>query len=127
MATDLTSPADVHRFWFGALDAHGVADPAHRRRWFLQDDAFDQEIRERFEATLLAARDDLLKDWLEDRSGWLPYLILCDQFPRNLYRGSGEAFAWDERARAAARHGLEQGWHRHLGIDEQAFAYLPFE
>lgn len=121
------APEEVLRFWFGSLDEHGLADDAHRQRWFLRSDEFDGQIRSQFEPWLAAAARGQLDSWLQGPRDWLAYLILCDQFPRNLYRGSARAFAWDEQARTAARQGISQGWHLQLGADEQAFAYLPFE
>lgn len=121
------SPAAVLQFWFGPLDEHGMAQPAQRQRWFQRDDDFDEQIRSQFEPWLAAAAQGQLDLWLQDPKGWLAFLILCDQFPRNLYRGSAQAFAWDERSRTAARAGINQRRHLQLGIDEQAFAFLPFE
>lgn len=123
----IVTPAAIHQFWFGTLNSAGLADAEHRQRWFSIDAEFDQQIAREFGATFAAARQGALQDWWDASAGWLSYLLLCDQFPRNIFRGSADAFAGDALALAAARVGLERGHHHALTLDEQAFAYLPFE
>ena len=57
----------------------------------------------------------------------LALVILLDQFPRNMFRGTGRAFAADALARAAAQTIVGRGWDRKMSTDERSFAYLPFE
>lgn len=120
------APEPVLHFWFGAL-AGGFADAALRRRWFKADDAFDEAIRDRFTPLQRRAEAGELDAWLTSPRGSLAYVLLTDQFPRNLYRGSARAFACDPLARAAAARGIRQGFDEALGFDERAFYYLPFE
>jgi uncharacterized protein (DUF924 family) len=54
-------------------------------------------------------------------------VLTGDQLPRNLFRGTQKAFAFDNLAHAAARTAVDKGWHRQLASDERAFLYLPFE
>ncbi len=76
---------DVIGFWY-ALGS---------KRWFRKDEALDAEIRERFEAVHLSASRGELDAWGESAVGALALMLLLDQFPRNLYRGSPHAFATD--------------------------------
>ena len=113
----MTAPQDVVAFW-------REAGPA---KWFAKDDGFDASIRDGFLDTHFAAASGDLADWQETAEGTLALLILFDQFPRNLFRGSGHAFATDGLARAIARKALEQGFDRAVEPKLRPFVYLPFE
>jgi uncharacterized protein (DUF924 family) len=100
----------------------------YRPIWFQKNDAFDAEIRDRFGALIRPAREGALDSWAETPTGALALLILLDQFPRNVLRGSAEAFASDAHARAIARVAvLEERFDLKLGSYEKPFVYLPFE
>lgn len=122
----IANPKDVHAFWFGALDAHGLADDSQRRRWFARSDAFDKAIATQFTDTVAAASRGELRHWCQSPKDWVSYLIVCDQFPRNLWRNQAKAFELDTAARQAARDGLRTNHHRSLGLDEQSFCFMPF-
>ncbi len=108
--------ADINSFW-------RQAGPS---RWFKKDSAFDADICVRFyEAHEAAARGEYA-GWLEHPEGALALLILLDQFPRNLFRGSAHAFATDAMALSAARTALRLGHDAHCGIDMKQFFYMPF-
>jgi uncharacterized protein (DUF924 family) len=68
-----------------------------------------------------------LKHWKLSASGTLALILVCDQFPRNVYRATPRAFALDPRAQALARDGVALGIDRELTIIERSFFYLPFE
>ncbi|MFK7915754.1 MAG: DUF924 family protein [Pseudomonadales bacterium] len=123
---EIAHPADVHQFWFGELDAQGIARDSQRRSWFLRNDDFDRAIATQFAQTVAAAERGELDHWCKIPKDWVCYLIVCDQFPRNLRRGNAAAFALDSRARQAARDGLHAQHHRQLGLDEQSFCFMPF-
>ncbi len=118
---------DVLAYWFGTgtTDAEIVAEKAGL--WFRKSDEVDNEIRERFGPYVEAARSGRLEDWTETPCGALALVIVCDQFPRNIYRGSGDAFALDARARALTRRLLDTNTHRELRRIERVFVYLPLE
>lgn len=113
-----------------AILAHWFADGRNtpRKAWFLRDDGFDAGIRERFGALLDPARQGALDAWAETPAGALALLLVLDQFPRNLHRGTAEAFASDAHARAIARQAVLLRRHdRVLTPTERVFLYLPFE
>lgn len=112
----IAAPDDVLSFW---LDEKKPSD------WYRSDDALDQEIRDRFEATWSDAMQGKFGLWLTYPSGALAYIILMDQFSRNMFRDSGKAFASDKAALAAAKVAIDRGWD--LRIDEPArqFFYMP--
>src|SRR5258706_7507385 len=112
---------DVLRFWFGEGAEHGN----RHRRWFEKTDACDAEIRSRFERLHYTLSSN--RDWLDDARACLARIVVLDQFPRNMFRGTARAFATDALALEAARLAVERGWDRAMLQVEQLFAYLPFE
>jgi uncharacterized protein (DUF924 family) len=112
---------EVLRFWFGEGAEYGKA----HKRWFVKNAAFDAEIRGRF--AQLHERLARNHEWLDDPRGCLARIIVLDQFPRNMYRGSVRAFSSDALALEAAKHMVAKGWDRSLLPVEKQFVYLPFE
>lgn len=118
---------EIHAFWFGGLDEAGRPEPDRPGRWFKADAAFDAEIRARFEADLLNAAAGH-PGWPEHTPrGALALILLFDQFPRNIYRGTPRAFRFDEHARAVLERCLEAGRIDALWPIERAFAWMPLE
>jgi uncharacterized protein (DUF924 family) len=118
-----TTSDDVLSFWFGAPDP--VQTP--REQWFRKSPAFDDEIRHRFLATHAAAVAGRLDAWQQAPRSALALVIVLDQFSRNLFRDTPEAFSADPKALAIARRMVETGWDRQLTPLERGFVYLPFE
>ncbi len=119
------SPDSVLDFWFGN-PPEGVT-PARRKLWFGKDAATDALIRQRFADLLAQARQGLLWHWVGEARPCLAFVIVTDQFPRNLFRGTPDAFATDPLALAAARRALALGFDQRVQPVERAFFYLPFE
>lgn len=112
-------------FWFGELDADGMPAADAMRRWFESDPGFDVEVRERFAADL--QRSDSLHELEAEPAGALALVVLTDQFPRNIHRGTPRAFAFDERARGVTRRAIETGHELELRPIERVFLYMPLE
>lgn len=112
-------------FWFGGGDDSFLSVP--RSAWFKKDEVFDGIIRERFLDAWRQARAGELPAEAGDARRGLAWLILTDQFPRNLFRGSAEAFATDGQALALAREMVARGLDRQLPHIARTFVYLPFE
>ncbi|MCB1388922.1 MAG: DUF924 domain-containing protein [Rhodobacteraceae bacterium] len=93
--------------------------------WYAGGEALDREIRSRFEGDWNTAAQGGNSDWMHCPEGMLAYLILTDQFPRNMFRGSGKAFSTDPLARRVAHYAWQNG--ADLRIDEpiRQFFYLP--
>jgi len=113
--TDVT-PAEVTAFWLGAGEA----------AWYKQDAAFDAEIRDRFLPAWQAALGGGLQDWAIDAEGALGFIILTDQFPRNMFRGDARSFATDDLAKSVSCRAIERGWDMRTSEPERQFFYLPF-
>ncbi len=116
----MITAADVLDFWF----ADGPGTP--RAVWFQKNDSFDAACAT-FAPAHAAAKRGELDHWLETAEGGLALLILLDQLSRNLHRGSAEAFAADERARAVAGSMVARGLDTALPPVQRMFVYLPFE
>ena len=113
---------EILDFWF----ADGP--DTFREAWFRRDEAFDADIRARFGPLVRPAREGALDAWAATPEGALALLILLDQFPRNLFRDSPEAFASDGHALALARRVVLAGrMDLALAPTQRVFLYLPFE
>jgi uncharacterized protein (DUF924 family) len=118
--------ARVLEFWFGTM-TDGLADVAARQRWFAGGREFDASCAAQFTTLLEAAAADRLSHWSTTPRGRLAFILVTDQFSRQIHRGSARAFATDARALACAKDGVAVGHDRGLGPDERSFFYLPFE
>ena len=116
---------DVLDFWFGAPDSPEYGKP--REAWFRKSDEFDETIRARFLDLHRIAADGGLRGWQAAPDALLALIVVLDQFSRNLYRGSGRAFAVDARALVAAELAVSRGYDRALAPVQRWFVYLPFE
>jgi uncharacterized protein (DUF924 family) len=96
-------------------------------KWFGKSDAFDAELRERFEGLHFAASRGELSHWAETAEGSLALLILLDQVPRNIFRGSAHSYATDPLARSIADAAIKLGQDMELEAALRPFFYLPFE
>ncbi len=117
---------DIHRYWFGELTAPTERTPDKAGMWFAQSDETDAHIRDTYGRYLDAAA---AIDWdlgALSREEQVGLIVLLDQFPRNIYRTTGEAFAYDAKARAIARKLLADGLDRYW-MHERFFMPLPFE
>ena len=114
--TPLATPAQVLGFWFGAGS----------EKWFSRDDAFDAAIREQFLPTYEAAAAGRLADWEATPESALALILVLDQFPRNMFRGSPRTFAADALALAVAKRAVAQGFDQKLELPKRNFFYMPF-
>jgi len=118
---------DVFDFWFGAaLDGPQQAI-TRSKIWFSYDAEFDAEIERRFGTLPQRALAGELDDWSRAPAAALARIIVLDQFPRNLYRDSARAFAFDTVAAHAAGAAVDAGFHLALDPRVAVFMLLPFE
>ncbi|MFT3763610.1 MAG: DUF924 family protein [Pseudoxanthomonas sp.] len=110
-----------------AAEITGFWREAGQAKWFGGGDAFDAECRSRFLEDHHAAARREREDWMASTEGALALLILLDQIPRNVFRGSGHAFATDPLARHYAEQAIAAGFDRQAPADLRLFFYLPFE
>jgi uncharacterized protein (DUF924 family) len=113
---DDISPSGILAFW----------RKAGRERWYARDEAFDAKIRRRFLALWHKAAAGELTAWEASDDGALALVILLDQFPRNMFRGTPQAFASDALARDVARRTIHRGSDRRIDPALLEFLYMPF-
>ena len=116
---------DVLDFWFGELNELGVSSPEHRKRWWTKSTAFDEALGAQFlgdyEAIVAGDRDG----WRNTARGTLAYIIVLDQFSRNMFRGTPKMFVADELAREACYEGLDAGFDDELCPSPNLLAKSP--
>lgn len=114
--TAIKTAADVLAFW----------KEAGPDKWYKKDETFDRAIRDNFIGTYEAAAAGGLSAWQNAPDSALALVIVLDQFPRNMFRGSARAFAADALAREVADAAISHGFDRQVDRDLRAFFYLPF-
>jgi uncharacterized protein (DUF924 family) len=112
----MASAAEIVRFW----------RDAGYKSWFTKDETFDGRCRGFEDEHHDAARGELAA-WEQDAEGALALLILLDQIPRNIFRGSPHAFATDGLAQAAAARAIERQFDTATDSALRFFFYMPFE
>ncbi|WP_260581427.1 DUF924 family protein [Sphingopyxis sp. PET50] len=105
-------------FWF---DGHGMDD------WYGGGEDFDAAIHDLAADWYAVLRSQPAATFLTDPDTALAAAILFDQVPRNMFRGTAEAFATDDLARAVARGIVARGWDQDWPNARRQFAYLPWQ
>lgn len=113
--------------WFGSADLKAPPEPALRDAWFMPPPDWDSMLERKFGTWPQRAEAGELDGWRDTPAGALACILVCDQLPRNLYRGSANAYAFDDRALDAAIDVLEAGQEQALGPYQRIFVLLPFE
>jgi uncharacterized protein (DUF924 family) len=111
-------------FWFGPPGDTGREQ--HREIWFKSTDAFDAALRREFLVDYEAAAAGALRSWEASAEGALALVLLLDQVPRNVFRGTPRAYATDAAARATADRTLERGFDQMVPPAWRLFFYMPF-
>lgn len=112
----MAGPEEILSFWL---------DEVEPKDWYVASDELDQTIRDRFLSTWESAMEGGLGHWLTYPSGCLAYIILLDQFSRNMFRGDGRSFASDRRALAAAKIAVNKKWDLKIDQPARMFFYMP--
>lgn len=115
--TTLTAES-VLEFWFTELTPD---------QWFRGGETVDHLVKQRFSSLLDEVRDGQHHSWADSPEGRLALILVLDQFPRNIYRGTDRSFAYDPKALELTLKGIEEGDDLKLGHDHRAFFYLPLE
>jgi len=113
-------------FWFGTSDP-GAQVQARMGDWFHGTPELDAEVRRRFGDAYQEAVVGRAEGMLATPGGRLAYIILIDQFSRNIHRASPDAFSADGRSLRASIDGIAAGVDRGFGLHQRAFFYLPLE
>jgi uncharacterized protein (DUF924 family) len=121
----------VRNFWFGQLPLSAAALESRVRFWFGGDgptlERRDELIRTRFGALLERAAGGELASWADGPRRRLSLIVLLDQFPRHIYRGTARAFAYDGQALSLTLSGMQSAADAALGVVERIFFYMPMQ
>lgn len=114
----------LYRFWFGegSLDDPKYVD-GRMKIWFAKNENFDAHMREEFAPWLGHVRGN----WKQEANDFLSLVILHDQVPRNSFRDSARAFAYDATALELTKEALQRGYQKTLHVIEAVFLLLPLE
>lgn len=108
---------EVIKFWFEEIS---------QSKWWIKDEKFDQQIRTRFLSLHEKAVISQLAEWRDSPEGRLAEIIVLDQFSRNIYRDTPEAFASDKLALELAHEAISLGFDEQLPLLKRTFMYMPF-
>ena len=109
---------DILDFWF---------EETQPAQWFQVNEDFDNVIRERFGDAYESAKSGQFDDWQNNADGALALCILLDQMPRNMFRGTPQAFVTDNKALIVSKFAISKGLDVVLPLPKRRFLYLPFE
>ena len=115
----------IIQFWFGEnIEAEPLQNS---KKWFKKDPDFDANISNSFGKLLSRAGQGEFEDWKQTAEGSMAFILLTDQFPRNIYRNKKEAFSFDHLALATSKKGIEKELDKKLSWVMRTFFYLPLE
>ena len=117
--------SQVLNFWFGDLRENELPSEEKQKTWWMKSGEFDRLVEEKFGDLVTLAENGALSSWLETPLGTLAFIIVVDQFPRNIHRDGPGAFSRDALALRACRGGIEKGFDRGLHPVHRVFFYLP--
>lgn len=112
-------------FWFGDMKNSGVPDKKKQKMWWQKDKNLDELIKKEFEILLKRAKSGEFEEWTDNPEGMLSVIILLDQFSRNIYRGTVNAFSQDEMALNIVISGMLKGFDMQLITVKKIFFYMP--
>ena len=118
---------EVRHFWFEDACTSPTSLARHQARWFAPSAQLDRDIEKRFGALPEAVRSGALSYRPDDAHDLLTLILILDQFPRQIYRNTPRAFAYDSEARAISSSMIENSLFQVLHPVEQVFVFLPFE
>lgn len=117
--------SEVLSFWFGDLREGELPEKEKQMTWWIKSEEFDDLVRQRFEKYVLLAEKGELSHWLETPLGTVAFIVVVDQFSRNIYRDTPGAFSRDALALSTCLGGIKKGFDRDLHPAHRTFFYLP--
>jgi uncharacterized protein (DUF924 family) len=114
-------------FWFREHELTAPQIDGRMDIWFGDDAVFDEEIAREFSGDVDAASEGKLNHWAEESHGRLALILLLDQFRRNIYRNTADAFAMDKAALKLCVEGAMEKKDKGLSPIQRAFFYMPLQ
>ncbi len=115
----------INDLWFGKMGENGLCSPEKSSAWFRKDNAFDRHVKREFGSLLPLVQKGELNRMKETPRGALAFIILTDQFPRNIYRGLPESFSFDALALSVCKKGMDAGYDASLFPMGRVFFHMP--
>ena len=110
------TPDSILQFWFTSSVI---------KHWFKSTPEFDREIRSKFENVWCQASLNQFDHWKSTPEGVLALIIVLDQFPLNMYRGTTKSFSTVNKAIELAHYAISNGFDLKLPLNKVAFLYMP--
>jgi uncharacterized protein (DUF924 family) len=124
---DQTRIDTILSFWFKEQELSAPRIDRRMDIWFSEDPVFDHEIEKEFTDDVNAACAGKLNHWAAQSDGRLALILLIDQFRRNIYRGSAEAFSEDRLALELCVKGAMEKKDKGLTLIQRVFFYMPLQ
>jgi len=118
---------EVLAFWFKEQELSAPQIDRRMDIWFGEDDVFDHECKKEFSTDVDQASEGQLNHWAHEPRGRLALILLLDQFRRNIYRGTAQAFAMDKAALSLCVEGAMKKQDKGLTPIQRAFFYMPLQ
>ena len=118
---------EILSFWFKEHELSAPQIDGRMDTWFGEDPVFDHEIEKGFAEDVERASAGKLDHWAHDPRGRLALILLLDQFRRNIYRGTAEAFEKDKAALKLCVEGAMEKTDRDLPPIHRVFFYMPLQ
>lgn len=127
---DLQAIESIYSYWFGQnIDTWSKTYPINTKLWFRANEPIDREMQDKFEQVLFdaaASNSDLYQRWQTTDRGRLALILLLDQFPRNIYRGTAKMFQYDPLSLKLALEIIGDSSHvTSYSLPERLFVYMP--
>jgi uncharacterized protein (DUF924 family) len=123
----MATPDDVLEFWFADAPESPEATKVRSEFWFRSNPEIDSQIWQLFADVVSDAGVNVYDEWADTAYGRFALIILLDQFPRNIFRGTSEVFRYDSHALMLAGQGITVGHLAGLSVPEQAFFLMPYQ
>lgn len=121
----MNTAENLLQYWFGEITADELAEEGKPSLWFTKNPATDQYILDHYRNLYEEAVTGKLDGWLQTPRGTLAFIVLLDQFSRNMFRGDAKMYDADPLALKIVHEGLQKGTDRTLKTIERFFFYMP--
>ncbi|GJM17278.1 MAG: hypothetical protein DHS20C13_26050 [Thermodesulfobacteriota bacterium] len=125
MSSDTKEIDRILDFWFGSLIENEIPSEEYQRKWWIKNHENDMQIKNQFGDSFELANKGGLNHWKANSDGTLALIILLDQFSRNIFRDTAEAFSQDQEAINICINGIKKGFDNERHPIQRIFYYMP--
>ncbi len=115
-ANDVITHKNILDFWFAE---------STKKLWFNSTTEFDDYIRLKYQALWKQASEGQLECWQNTPLGALALVIILDQFPLNMFRGTAKSFSTESHAIIISRAAISNNFDKQLSVTQLPFLYMP--